>query len=80
MIPGAFQVHTFGMSYPIDVVFCSRAWIVKRVVTNMKPGRISFPSVARYAVELTAGRASAVRVGDQLLVDQSSSDPVLRER
>lgn len=75
MIPGAFQVHTFGMSYPIDVVFCSRAWIVKRVVTNMKPGRISRPSVARYAVELTAGRALAVRVGDRLVVDQ-----FLRER
>ncbi|MPZ70466.1 MAG: DUF192 domain-containing protein [Actinobacteria bacterium] len=80
VIPGAFQVHTFGMTYPIDVVFCSRAWIVKRVVRNMPPGRISRPSAARYAVELTGGRASAVRVGDRLVVDQPLSDQPLSER
>lgn len=70
----SFQVHTFGMTYPIDVVFCSRRWIVKRVVRDMRPGRISGPSVARYAIELPAGRARGVRKGDRLVVDQISSD------
>lgn len=53
------QVHTFGMRYPIDVVFVDASWTVRRVVHAMKPGRVS-PLVmgSRAALELPAGRAA----------------------
>jgi uncharacterized membrane protein (UPF0127 family) len=60
IIPGAFQVHTFGMTFPIDVVFCSKAWTVKHVVHRMAPERMSrLVWRARYAVELPAGSVPA---------------------
>jgi uncharacterized membrane protein (UPF0127 family) len=63
------QVHTFGMRYPIDIVFVDEAWKVKRVVKDMKPGRIGALVIkARAALELPAGRAAetGTMVGDML--------------
>lgn len=68
------QVHTFGMRFPIDVVFCDRGWRVTHVVRGMKPGRVSRVEWrARCAIELSAGAASAVQPGDRLVLE----DPVL---
>ncbi len=60
VLDGAAQVHTCGVSAPLDVVFCDRDWVVLRVVRRMKPWRIS-PWVrgARYVVELRGGGLSA---------------------
>jgi uncharacterized membrane protein (UPF0127 family)/catechol 2,3-dioxygenase-like lactoylglutathione lyase family enzyme len=53
------QVHTFGMAYTIDVVFVDEAWNVKRVVHDMKPGRLgALVPRARAALELPAGKAA----------------------
>ena len=50
------QVHTFGMRYPIDVVWIDAMWLVKRVVHAMPPGRLSRPVLGvRRVVELGAG-------------------------
>lgn len=75
IVERAFQVHTIGMSYPIDVVFCNRKWVVKHVVRSMRPGRLTrFVFGGRYAVELPAGVVDErVRVGDRLLVTGLSS-------
>ncbi len=53
------NVHTFGMRYPIDVVFVDESWTVRRIVHGMKPGRLS-PLVldSRAALELPAGKAA----------------------
>jgi uncharacterized membrane protein (UPF0127 family) len=56
IIDRAFQVHTFGMGFSIDVVFCNKRWIVKHVVRSMSPRRVSkLVPGARYALELPAG-------------------------
>jgi uncharacterized membrane protein (UPF0127 family) len=63
------QVHTFGMRYAIDIVFVDEAWNVKRVVHEMKPGRISaLVMKARAVLELPAGKAleTGTKVGDML--------------
>lgn len=56
------QVHTFGMRFAIDAVFCDRDMSVIRVVT-LEPGRLS-PLVRRaeVCVELREGRAEACGV------------------
>lgn len=64
------QVHTFGMRYWIDVIFCDRDWTVVRVVRGMRPNRMSRLELrARWVVELSAGGAGSVHVGDQLLLE-----------
>jgi uncharacterized membrane protein (UPF0127 family) len=63
------QVHTFGMRYPIDIVFIDEAWKVKRVVSAMKPGRLGALVIrARAALELPAGKAAetGTQAGDLL--------------
>ena len=68
------QVHTFGMRFPIDVVFCDRTWCVTHVVRGMRPGRVSRVDWrARYAIELRAGAACEVEAGDRLVLE----DPAL---
>lgn len=51
------HVHTLGMKYAIDIVFVDASWTVRRVVHNLKPGRLS-PLVlkGRAVLELPAGR------------------------
>lgn len=63
----ASQVHTFGMSYAIDVVFCDRDMRVLRVLRSLPPRRVSlYLFRARSVLELPAGAAAGVAAGDQL--------------
>ncbi|MDQ3953771.1 MAG: DUF192 domain-containing protein [Actinomycetota bacterium] len=67
----ARQVHTFGLTYPIDVCFCDRAWRVVHVVSSMPPRRVTrWVRRARYAVETRAGELHGVRPGDQLSLEE----------
>src|SRR5688500_11367296 len=64
------QVHTFGMRDPIDVLFCTRGWEVIHVVRGMSPRRVSrLIWRAVNVVELQAGGAALVSVGDRLAVE-----------
>jgi len=56
VIPRCRQVHTFGMNFPIDVVFVDRRGVVVRSCSRLNRRRVS-PYVyrARDAVELPAG-------------------------
>jgi uncharacterized protein len=67
----AKQVHTFGMRFPIDVIFCDRSGEVRHIVKEMRPRRVSriVPS-ARYAIEMRGGSAGEeIKVGDRLRLE-----------
>lgn len=67
ILPRARQVHTIGMTYPLDVIFCDPTWKVVHVVTVLRPGRITrWVKGAYYAIELPGGRAGDVRRGDRI--------------
>lgn len=56
----ARQVHTLGMSYPIDVLFCDDDGIVLHAVSHLRPWRMTrWVRRARCAVELPAGTLGA---------------------
>lgn len=62
------SVHTFGMKYPIDVIFVSKDNRVLKTVGAMQPGKIAACYRSSYVVELPAGtldRTGTV-VGDVL--------------
>jgi uncharacterized membrane protein (UPF0127 family) len=67
----AYQVHTFRMSWPIDVLFCTRDWEVRHLIRSMAPGRMSrFVLGGRFAIELPAGSVPHdVGRGDHLIVE-----------
>jgi uncharacterized protein len=64
------SVHTFGMSYPIDIVFLSPDYQVVRLVSNCMPRRMVFCKNAKHTLELAAGQATqlGIKIGAQLAV------------
>lgn len=67
-------VHTFGMRFPIDLIYVNRKLEVKKTVSRMKPGRLGWPVFSAWSViELRAGflEQFPVNLGDKLHVDHS---------
>ncbi len=61
------MVHTFGMRYPIDVVFLNQNNEVLRMIQNLKPNRFSpFVRGAHSVVEFASGTQQKLRTGEQL--------------
>lgn len=65
-------VHTFGMKFPIDVLFLDRKRKVLKVRADMARAKISFCLRAYSVLELPAGTAAATGTapGDQLEFDK----------
>lgn len=63
-------IHTFGMRFPIDVVFVARDGRVLKIVERLAAWRIAASLRALATVELAAGRARRVGLteGDRLVV------------
>ncbi len=57
LIPRCQSVHTFGMRFPIDVVFLDRAGAPLHTRERLSPRRISAHRHASAALETPAGRA-----------------------
>jgi uncharacterized membrane protein (UPF0127 family) len=62
-------VHTIGMSYPLDVLFCDGTGRILRIVPRLRPCRVAREHRARQVWELGAGAAEhwGWRVGDAIL-------------
>jgi uncharacterized membrane protein (UPF0127 family) len=61
-------VHTFGMRFPIDLIYTDRAGRVLKVCDSVRPWRVSIGWGAFAVIELPAGTVRTVRVarGDTL--------------
>lgn len=61
-------IHTFGMKFPIDVLFLGRDRTVMKLREAVPPGRIAVCLWAHSVLELPAGTISATgtAVGDRL--------------
>jgi hypothetical protein len=62
-------IHTFGMRFPIDVVFLDSFLSVKRIYPSLSPYRLTtFVWGAQSVLELPAGSlaSTGTMVGDQL--------------
>ena len=65
-------VHTFGMKFPIDVLFLDKQRRVVKVVPDMGKRRFALSLWAHSVLELPAGLAQATGtvVGDQLELEK----------
>lgn len=57
-LPGCRAIHTFGMRYPIDVLFVTRGLRVMSLRERVRPWRAAFCARASDAIELAAGTAA----------------------
>jgi len=62
------SVHTLGMRYPIDVIFCDGDGRIVRIVENLQPDRVASAKGARHTCEMLAGAARTIglNAGDRL--------------
>jgi uncharacterized protein len=58
LISPCASIHTFGMRYPIDVVFVDRDAKVVRVCERVKAGRMRWARGAHAVLELCSGAAA----------------------
>lgn len=72
---GCNSIHTFFMRFAIDAVFVDRDLVVRKVVREMGPWRMTVPVARGHSVfELSAGALGGInsqveiQVGDQLHV------------
>lgn len=72
LIKPCSSVHTFGMRYPIDLVFIDSSNRVVKVVAGLKACRLAAAEGAAYVLELPAGRALAAltQEGDILVMSE----------
>jgi uncharacterized membrane protein (UPF0127 family) len=72
-------VHTFGMRFPIDLVYLDRHHRIKKVRSNVPPWRLSACLAAHSVLELASGtiRDTQTKPGDRL---EFSSAPSPDER
>ena len=73
ILVGEKSIHTFFMSFPIDVIYVDKDYRVIRTDSDMVPYRIGpFVTKSAYVLELLAGTIAhtATQVGDQLLFEQ----------
>jgi uncharacterized protein len=56
------SVHTFGMSFPIDVLFIDRQWHVVAIHRCVPPARMLFCLNATRTLEMAAGVADVLSI------------------
>jgi uncharacterized protein len=72
-------IHTFGMQFPLDVLFINRTGTVVKRVLGLQARRIAVAPRAFAVLEFGAGHPAveATRVGDQLAVeDEEVPEPM----
>ncbi len=77
LIPSCQGIHTFGMSYSIDVLYLDGEERVMRILNSYRPNLLG-PVIwkAKSVLELPAGaiERSNTKVGDILFLDEIPSD------
>ncbi len=53
LITSCSSVHTFGMVYPIGLVFLDRHWQIKKIVKSLVPWRIAWSFGSNMVLEMT---------------------------
>lgn len=66
----AGSIHMFFMRFPIDAVFCDRELHVLSVERGLRPGRTAGAKGAKVVIELAAGAAAGLEVGDRLALEE----------
>ena len=62
------SIHTFGMRFPIDVIFTARDGTVRKIRPAMARSRIAFAWGGFAVIEMAAGEAerAGLQIGDRL--------------
>jgi uncharacterized membrane protein (UPF0127 family) len=82
LFKSCMSLHTFFMTFPIDVLYADRQGKVLKVAESVKPFKlIAAPMRAFYALELPEGaiERSGTQAGDTLLLDEDQESQTYEE-
>ena len=68
----AGSIHMFFMRFPIDAVFCDRELRVLGVERDLQPWKMAGRKGAKVVIELAAGAATGIELGDRLVLGKPS--------
>ena len=76
LLDRCYGIHTFGMRFPIDVLFLDKDLRVIRAVKALPPFRTCVVRKAVYVLEVPVGALDASRTveGDQIQIRSANSD------
>lgn len=64
LLPRCNLIHTFGMRFPLDIIFIDRHNTIRKVVRNVKPGRFVWGGWAtRQTLEAQSGWLPELTLG-----------------
>jgi len=74
-LPGVASVHTFGVRFPLDLLFLDEGFICVGLMPRIPPGRLGAHGPgASHTLELAAGTLAAqvpgARMGDSWLLER----------
>jgi uncharacterized membrane protein (UPF0127 family) len=73
LFKGCSSLHTFFMTFPIDIIFLDKAGKVLKTAADVKPFKlVAAPFKAYYAIELPSGviDRSVTKVGDLIALPE----------
>jgi uncharacterized membrane protein (UPF0127 family) len=76
LLDRCYGIHTFGMRFPIDVLFLDQDLVVIKAVPSLPPFRTCAVKRAVYVLELPAGAIdrSGSTAGDQIQIRSAETD------
>ena len=60
------SIHTVGMHYPIDTIFITKDWRIKKIFHNVKPWRFAMSFNAGMVLEIVAGTARRLELNENM--------------
>lgn len=63
------SIHMFFMRIPLDVVFCDSELRIVKIVRSLRPWRVAAARGAKTTIELAAGKATDLEIGDVLSLE-----------
>jgi len=82
LLDRCYGIHTFGMRFPIDVLFLDKDLCVIRAVKALPPYRTCVVKKSVYVLEVPIGALDTSRTGegDQIQIRTATSDTTASER
>ncbi len=77
LLPNCSSIHTLGMRYDLDVLFCDAEGRIVKLIHNLSPWRTARCAAAHQVWELRAGQAALLgwRLGDCLKISDVEIGP-----
>ena len=82
LLDRCYGIHTFGMRFPIDVLFLDKDLHVIRAIKALPPYRTCAVRKSVYVLEVPVGaiEASCTEEGDQIQISNANSDTMTAVR